>query len=88
LIKDEAYTAVCILLLFFGIANIPLTYIFGYLFSDYGNAQSAIYFFNFTTGGGLSICILIFRCMNHNNSNAVARGFAWLFRIIPAFSFG
>jgi hypothetical protein len=57
----EAYGATCLLFLFYGLANIPLTYILGYLFKDYGNAQGAIYFFNFVTGGILTIIILVLR---------------------------
>lgn len=76
----------------YGLTNIPLTYIVGYLFKDYGNAQAALYFFNFVAGGILPLIILILRWIGDPedavNSSDVARGLAWIFRIIPAYSFG
>lgn len=68
-------------------ANIPLTYILGYLFKDYGNAQGAVYFFNFVTGGIITIIILVLRFIDAD-SNKVGRGLAWPLRMIPSFAFG
>jgi len=86
LIGPEPFASVLILLFLFGFANIPLTYLLSYLFVGYGNAQAIIYFFNFISGGGFSILILLLRWISPS-SNSVARGFAWLLRIIPAYSF-
>ncbi len=61
LITDDAFAATCLLFLFYGLANIPLTYILGYIFKDYGNAQGAIYFFNFVSGGLVTLIILVLR---------------------------
>lgn len=79
--------ATCLLFLFYGLANIPLTYILGYIFKDYGNAQGAVYFFNFVAGGILTIIILVLRWIDEN-SNKIGRGLAWPLRIIPSFAFG
>lgn len=72
--------------------NIPLTYILSYFFIDYGNAQAGIYFYNFVTGGILPILIVVLRWITVDEdpvpSGTVARGLAWLFRILPSFSFG
>lgn len=87
MINGSAFTATCLIFLFFGLANIPFTYILGYLFKDYGNAQGVIYFFNFVSGGIVTIIILILRWIS-DGSNKVSRGLAWPLRMIPSFSFG
>jgi len=87
LITGSAFTGTCLLFLFYGLANIPLTYILGYIFRDYGNAQGAIYFFNFVAGGIIPIIILVLRWID-KESNKIGRGLAWPLRIIPSFSFG
>ena len=68
-------------------ANISLTYNLAYLFKEYGNAQAAIYFFNFLTGGTLSVVIIVLRWID-TDAGKVAKGLAWIFRIIPSFCFG
>lgn len=83
----EAFTATCLLFFLYGLANIPLTYILGYLFKDYGNAQGAVYFFNFVTGGIITLIILVLRWID-TDSNKVGRGLAWPLRMIPSFAFG
>lgn len=87
LITDGAFLATCLLFVFYGFSNIPLTYIQGYLFKDYGNAQGVVYFFNFVVGGIAPIITLILRWIGQD-SNKVGRGIAWALRIVPAFSFG
>ena len=87
LTDGEAYTATCLLFFFYGLANIPFTYILGYLFKDYGNAQGAVYFFNFVSGGILTLVILILRWIG-SDSNKVGRALAWPLRMIPSFAFG
>lgn len=61
LINGTAFTGTCLLFFLFGLANIPLTYMLGYVFTDYGTAQGAIYFFNFVAGGIVPIIILVLR---------------------------
>lgn len=82
-----AYTATCLIFLFYGLANIPLTYTVGYIFKDYGNAQGAVYFFNFVTGGIIAVIILVLRWIS-TDTNKIARGIAWGLRIFPSFAFG
>lgn len=86
LTDGDAFAAACLLFLFYGLANIPLTYILGYLFKDYGTAQGAIYFFNFVAGGIITLIVLVLRWIS--GSNSVGKGLSWALRIIPAFSFG
>ena len=92
LIEDEAINATAALFFLYGLANIPLTYIFGYLFKDYGNAQAAVYFFNFVSGGIVSLVIYILRWISNEDdavsSGDIGRGLAWVLRCIPAFAFG
>ena len=92
LIEDNAINATAALFFLYGLANIPLTYILGYLFKDYGNAQAAVYFFNFVSGGIVSLVIYILRWISNEDdaisSGDIGRGLGWVLRIIPAFSFG
>lgn len=87
LTTGSAFTATCLLFFFYGLANIPLTYILGYIFRDYGNAQGAVYFFNFVSGGIVTIIILVLRWIDEG-SNKIGRGLSWPLRIIPSFAFG
>ena len=62
------------------------------MFKDYGNAQAALYFFNFLAGGIISLVIYILRWISNEedavSSGDVGRGLGWLLRIIPAYCFG
>ena len=92
LIEGDAISATCLLFFLFGLANIPLTYILGYLFKDYGNGQAALYFFNFVAGGILPIVTLLLRWLDDGSDGVttgdVGRGLSWVLRLIPAYSFG
>ena len=63
-----------------------------YLFKDYGNAQAALYFFNFVVGGIVPMIILVLRWISNEDdpvpSGDVGRALSWILRLIPAFSFG
>jgi hypothetical protein len=87
LIEDESLCVTALLFLFYGLANIPLTYMLGYIFADYGTAQGTVFFFNLIAGGVLPFVILVLRWININ-ANRVGRGLAWILRVVPAFSFG
>lgn len=85
--SGEAYTGVWLLFIFYGLAYIPFTYIFAFVFKDYGNAQSGYYFLTFLIGGLLPVLTFILRIIS-KGSNPVGRGLAWVLRLYPAFSFG
>lgn len=87
LIDGDAIGATWILLIFFGLANFPLTYMLCFLFKDYSNAQAVIYFFNFVSGGILSMIAMVLRMIGGGGGSAI-RGLCWILRLIPAFSFG
>lgn len=61
LVEGDALGATAVLFFLYGITNIPFTYIISYLFKDYGNAQAAVYFFNFVVGGIVPMIILVLR---------------------------
>ena len=90
--EGEAYTATIILFILYGLVNIPVTYILGYFFKDYGNAQAIIYFFNFVAGGIVPIIILVLRWVSNEDdpvpAGDIAKGLTWLLRLVPAFCFG
>ena len=67
LVEGDALGATALLFIFFGLANIPLTYILSYLFKDAGNAQSVIYFFNFVVAGIVPLVVAIFRLISNED---------------------
>jgi hypothetical protein len=71
----------------YGLAYIPLTYILAYIFKDYGNAQAGYYFFTFVSGGLITIIILVLRFLG-STGGMVGQYLSWIFRVIPAYSFG
>ena len=87
LIDGDALTATWLLFFLYGFANIPFSYIVSFLFTDYGSSQTAFYFFNFVAGGLLTVIILVLRMIG-DVAGSVARGLAWILRLIPAFAFG
>lgn len=68
LTEGEAISATILLFVFYGLANIPFTYILAYAFKDYGNAQGVVYFMNFVAGGLITIIILVLRWVDDTSS--------------------
>jgi len=85
--NGSAFAATCLLFLFYGLSYISFTYIFAFLFKDYGNAQAGFYFLTFIVGGMLPILTFLLRFLSAS-SNPIGRGIAWVLRIYPAFAFG
>lgn len=85
--SGNALVGTILLFLFYGLAYIPVTYIFAYLFQDYGNAQAGYYFLTFVIGGMIPILTFILRILGTATSS-VGRGLAWLLRLYPSFAFG
>ena len=83
----DAFGVTVVTFLIYGLAYIPMTYMFAYLFKDYGNAQAGYYFFTFVVGGLLSIIVLVLRFLG-GSANTVALILAWIFRFIPSYCFG
>jgi ATP-binding cassette subfamily A (ABC1) protein 3 len=87
LTNGNAFAGTCLLFLFYGLAYISFTYIFAFLFKDYGNAQAGFYFITFIVGGMLPILTFLLRFLGEA-SNPAGRGLAWFLRLYPAFAFG
>jgi hypothetical protein len=87
LTNGDAFAGTCLLFLFYGLAYISFTYIFAFVFKDYGNAQAGYYFLTFIIGGMFPILTFLLRMLGAG-SNPIGRGLAWIFRIYPAFAFG
>ena len=87
LMKDDGYSACWVIFILFGLVYIPMTYIGGFLFQDYGSAQAAWYFITFVFSGLLPIVTMLFRLLS-KDTPIVGHIIAWILRIIPAFSFG
>ena len=87
LTKDDAFGATCIIFVLFGIAYIWFTYIFAFLFKDYGSAQAGYYFITFIFGAMLPNIVQLLRFIS-TATNGIGRGLGWLFRLYPAYAFG
>jgi len=85
--SGDGLTGTILLFLFYGLAYIPVTYIFAYIYQDYGNAQAGYYFLTFIVGGILPIVTFVLRILN-TDTGAVGRGIAWVLRLYPSFAFG
>ena len=75
------------LFVFYGLCYITFTYIFGFYYQDYGNAQAAYYFLTFVSGGMLPLLTFLLRILG-TGSNPIGRGLAWVLRLHPPFAFG
>lgn len=84
--ENSAYGAVCLLFLLYGWGVFPFTYLFGYLFNSFGNAQIATFFMNFLTGGLIPTIVYILRLIPLTRKVGLA--LQWVFRCIPSFCFG
>ncbi|EAR97153.2 ABC transporter family protein (macronuclear) [Tetrahymena thermophila SB210] len=85
--NDSDSIGVLVMLLFlYGWSVIPFTYVSGFLFADYGNAQVAAFFINFFCGGIIPLIIAILRIIDSTRNAGIYVG--WILRIIPSFSFG
>lgn len=83
----DAYGTIVLTFFLYGLAYIPMTYIFSYLFKDYGNAQAGYYFFTFVVGGLLSVIVLVLRFLG-GTPNTIGLVVAWILRFVPAYAFG
>lgn len=87
LTTGSAYAATWLLFIFYGLAYVTVTYIFAFIFKDYGNAQAGYFFLTFVAGGMLPILTFLLRFLS-TGANPVGRGIAWILRFHPAFAFG
>ena len=91
-LDDGALSALILLFILFGLSNIPFTYILTFIFTDPGNAQTGVYFFNFAIAGVAPLIISIFRLISKVNNDVstgnVVRKLSWFLRLFPGFSFG
>jgi len=83
----DALTGTILLFLFYGLSYIPVTYIFAYLFQDYGNAQAGYYFLTFIVGGMLPLVTWVLRIITLSSSR-IGRGISWVLRLYPSYAFG
>lgn len=87
LINGDSLGATWIIMIVFGLANMPLTYMAAFLFKDPSNAQAGVYFFNFISGGVVSTLALVLRMIG-DTGGVVARALCWVLRLFPSFAFG
>lgn len=76
----NAFLATWLLFIAYGLAYIPLTYIFAFLYKEYGSAQSYYFFLTFLIGGMLPVLTFVLRIISAS-SNPIGRLIAWVLRI-------
>jgi len=84
IIEDDKLAGAWTLFLAYGLSMIPFTYLCSFLFKKPGNAQIAVFFFNFVTGfiGGLAISLLRL----FDDTRIYAHVFQWILRPLPTFA--
>lgn len=87
LIDGTAYTATWLLFAFYGLSYIPLTYLIGFYYKDYGTAQAFYFIITFVSGGMIPLMNFFLRILGQQ-SGVLGRGLAWVFRLFPAYAFG
>lgn len=75
-------------LLFIGYAwaIISFSFLFGFLFKSYGNAQVLGFFVHFIFGGIMPLLIFILKIIK--STRDAGNALQWIFRLIPSFAFG
>ena len=84
IIEDDKLAGAWTLFVTYGLSMIPFTYLCSFLFKKPGNAQIAVFFFNFVTGfiGGLAISLLRL----FDSTRIYAHIFQWILRPLPTFA--
>jgi len=77
---------ICTLFLFYGWAIIPFSYLFGFLFVSFGNAQVMSFFVHFILGGIFPLLMFILNVIQ--STRDAAKALVWIFRLVPSFAFG
>ena len=85
LISGDAQVAIIYLLVFYGLANIPLTYMLSYLFKSYGDAKGIVFFLNLVVGALIPSFIMKLR-LEFDAPFSLSLALSYIFRIFPSFS--
>lgn len=85
--KDsEVIGAVACLFYLYGWAVIPFTYVLGFVFKKYGNAQVSSFFLHYLVGSILPLVTYILRIFD--STRTIGQVLQWVFRMIPSYCFG
>jgi ATP-binding cassette subfamily A (ABC1) protein 3 len=71
-LEDDCYGAIVLLFFLYGWAIIPFSYLFGFVFKSYGNAQIVNFFLHFILGAIASLVIFILRLIESTESAGLA----------------
>ena len=83
---DEPWQALWVLFFLYILNIIPFTYLTSFFFEEYGYAQTVTFTVHLMISTVLTLVVGLLRILD--NSRDAAKGMAYLFRIIPSFSFG
>ena len=86
-LNDDCYMAIWVLFIFFGFSIISFTYLFSFLFKDYGSAQTVSFIMNFLMGGIAPLIFFILRLLD-DKTKRISQGITMILRLLPSFSFG
>lgn len=84
--EADSFGALALLFIFYGWSAINFSYLTGFLFKSYGNAQVATFFIHFIMGGILPLIFFILKIIESTKDAATA--IAWILRLFPSFAFG
>lgn len=85
LIEGENYGFSWLIFFLYGWSIIPFCYLFSFVFKQQGNAMLLSFFLHLLIGSIVSLIIYILRLIKSTRDVAVI--LAWIFRVIPSFSF-
>lgn len=83
---SDDYGAVWVLMILFGVAIAPFTYVTSFLFKSHATAQIITILFHFVCGSILPMVILTMYFFS--STRDVGKALRWVFRLVPSFCFG
>lgn len=83
---DDAYGVCWVIILMYGMAVAPFSYVTSFFFTSAANAMVLTVLINFTLGSLIPPALFIMYFFD--STRKVAKGLRWFFRIFPTFCFG
>jgi ATP-binding cassette, subfamily A (ABC1), member 3 len=78
--------ATSLLFILYGWANIPFSYLVGFLFDNYGTSMTVHFFFNFLFGSLGAILVMVLRLIDSTREAGLQ--LQWFMRLFPCYAFG
>lgn len=82
----DDWGATWLVFILYGFSLISFTYMFSFIFKDFGNGQLMIFFLFFIIGAIGPIAFFVLRLIE--SSRDIVKPLSWVIRLLPSFSFG